>query len=168
MLACLWEILSCLSASQTPNSPRDMSSKTPEPKQVQLFRVSHSPTTKENWIWVPKCWCVDRWGLCVACRQLKPWWNCKCWELQWNNSWKAFCGPESDWTATATVSLWHLAVKLNNTQSSESPDQSKALNSRDAAQGQQTQITSRAATKAPKFSLLINVSTTFWINRWLA
>lgn len=122
-------------------------SQTPEPKQVQLFCMSHHPTTKENWIWVPKRWCVDRWGLCVACRQLKPWWSCECWELLWNNSWKAFSGLESDLTDDSyCISLWHLAVKLNNTQSNESPDQSNSMTSRDVAQ--QTQIKSWAVSKA--------------------
>lgn len=36
----------------------------PRAKQVQLFCMSHSLATKENWMRVPKRGCVDRWGLC--------------------------------------------------------------------------------------------------------
>lgn len=65
------------------------------------------------------------------------WWNGKCWELLQNNSWKAFCGLESDLRVTATVSLWHLAVKLKNTQSSESLDETQILKAIAAANSNQ-------------------------------
>lgn len=115
---CVWEILSCLSVSQTPNSRQDMS-----PKPPSQNKSSYSAMSQSHYQGKPNlsAKALMRWqmrGLCVACRQLKPWWSCECWELLWNYSWKAFCGLESDSTATATASLWNLTVKLNNTQSS--------------------------------------------------
>lgn len=103
-------------------------SQTPEPKHVQLFCMSQSPITKENWMRV--IWC--RWQMRHLCslqaaqtlmeRQVlgaavEEFLDGFLWPRKWLNC------------IANVVSLWHLAVKLNNAQSSESPDQSETLRS---------------------------------------
>lgn len=145
MPACVWETLSCLSASQTPNSTRDMSPKPQSQNKSSYSAWVTVPLPKENWMWVPELWCFDRWSLCVACRQLKPWWNCKCWELLWNNSWKCFLEPWKwlNCNGFNVVSLWHFTV--NSTTPSTLSRQIKA-NLWTAALGLQTHVKSRAST----------------------
>lgn len=120
-------------------SPQDMS---PEPQSQTSPVILHESQARYQRKLNASAKARMRWQM----RTLLPaggselWWNGKCWELLQNNSWKAFCGLESDLRVTATVSPWHLAVKLNNTQPPESLDKTQIFKAIGAANPNQSLI----------------------------